>query len=235
MKVERLLLQRGLSLMTSLPLIIALVQAVVVGGFLFRRAMLAGREANAGGNAVKEELALKKELWSRIEAVRSEMADPADCEKANAEVSLAREALKAERGRVIITQAELESVEVRLRELDEVNRELEASALETKEELKICQKKEIDLKTKNDELRVQIADSTTKMEALMSEIEMSVQMQEQVKMMRADLLKSEEQVETLMNEIQKGNEQYFISKRRYDALDVEYAQLYQQYIEQKQK
>ena len=221
--------------MTSLPLIIALVQALVVGGFLFRRAMLAGREANAGGNAVKEELVLKKELWSRIEAVRAEMADPAEYEKANAEVSLAREALKAERGRVIITQAELESIEVRLRELDEVNRELEASALETKEELKICQKKEIDLKTKNDELRVQIADSTTKMEALMSEIEMSVQMQEQVKMMRADLLKSEEQVETLMNEIQKGNEQYFISKRRYDALDVEYAQLYQQYIEQKQK
>jgi DNA-binding phage protein len=73
------------------------------------------------------------------------------------------------------------------------------------------------------------------MEALMSEIEMSVQMQEQVKIMRADLLKSEEQVETLMNEIQKGNEQYFIFKRRYDALDVEYAQLYQQHIEQKQK
>lgn len=221
--------------MTWLPLIISLVQALLVGAFLFRRAMLAAREANAGNDAVKEELALKRELWNRIEAIRVEMAEPAEYEEANTEVTLAREALKAERGRVIITQAELESVEVRLRELDEVNRELEASALETREELKIFQKKEVDLKTKNDELRVQIADSTTKMEALMSEIEMSVQMQEQVKMMRADLLKSEEQVETLMNEIQKGNEQYFNSKRRYDALDVEYAQLYQQYIEQKQK
>jgi chromosome segregation ATPase len=163
------------------------------------------------------------------------MASPAEHEKSLSEVNVARESLKAERGRVIITQAELESVEVRLRELDEVNRELEASTLETKEELKIFQKREVDLKTKNEELRVQIADSTTKLEALMSEIEMSVQMQEQVKVMRADLLKSEEQVETLMNEIQKGNEQYFISKRRYDALDVEYAQLYQQYMEQKQK
>ena len=221
--------------MMWLPLLVTLVQGLLVGGFLFRRAILAGRAANAGNVAVRDELALKQELWSRIETVPSEMADPAECEKANAEVTLARESLKAERGRVIITQAELESVEVRLRELDEVNRELEASALETKEELKIFQKKEVDLKTKNDELRVQIADSTTKMEALMSEIEMSVQMQEQVKMMRADLLKSEEKVETLMNEIQKGNEHYFISKRRYDALDVEYAQLYQQYIEQKQK
>jgi len=143
--------------------------------------------------------------------------------------------LKAERGRVIILQAELEGIEVRLRELDEINRELEAGALETREELKILQKREGELKTKNEELRVQIADSTVKMEALMSEIEMSVQMQEQVKVMQADLLRCEEQVETLMNEIQKGNEQYFVSKRRYDALDVEYAQLYQQYIEQRNK
>ncbi len=216
-------------------IVIAIVQSALVGIFLFRRTMLAGKEARSANQAIKDELALKQELWTRIESVSAEMADPVEYEKISADASKAREALKAERGRVIIIQAELESVEVRLRELDEVNRELEASALETKEELKIFQKRESELKTKNEELRVQIADSTTKMEALMSEIEMSVQMQEQVKIMRADLLKSEEQVETLMNEIQKGNEQYFIFKRRYDALDVEYAQLYQQHIEQKQK
>ena len=81
--------------MPWLPLIVSLVQALIVGGFLFRRAMLAGREANAGNDAVKEELALKKELWSRIESVRSDMADPTEYEKANAEVNLARESLKA--------------------------------------------------------------------------------------------------------------------------------------------
>jgi chromosome segregation ATPase len=221
--------------MSWLVFFLAVGQAFLVGAFLFRRALLAGKEANAGNNQVKEEVATKRELWSRLESIRQEMASPADYEKAKAELNVARESLKAERGRVIITQAELESVEVRLRELDEVNRELEASAIETKEELKVLQKREGELKTKNEELRVQIAHSTTKMEALMSEIEMSVQMQEQVKVMKADLLKAEEQVETLMNEIQKGNEQYSISKRRYDALDVEYAQLYQQYIEQKQK
>lgn len=221
--------------MSLIILLVAVVQSLLVGLFLFRRALAEGREANAGNELVKEELATKRDLWNRLESLRQEMANPDDYEKASSEVNVARESLKAERGRVIITQAELESVEVRLRELDEVNRELEASTLETKEELKILQKREGDLKTKNEELRVQIANSTTKLEALMSEIEMSVQMQEQVKVMRADLLKSEEQVETLMNEIQKGNEQYFIAKRRYDALDVEYAQLYQQYMEQKQK
>jgi chromosome segregation ATPase len=219
----------------AILLLIALAQSVVVGFLLFRRAVSAGSEHKAEHAAVKDELAQKRALWAKIESLQQELADPAEYEVVEREFAIIRDALKAERGRVIITQAELESVEVRLRELDEVTRELEASTLETKEELKILQKKEGELKTKNQELRVQIADSTSKMEMLMSEIEMSVQLEEQVKNMRADLLKCEEQVETLMNEIQKGNEQYFIAKRRYDALDVEYAQLYQQYIEQKQK
>jgi hypothetical protein len=35
-----------------------------------------------------------------------------------------------------------------------------------------------------------------------------------------------------MGEIQKGNDQYFILKKRYDALDIEYAQLYEKFAEQ---
>lgn len=221
--------------MAWLIVLVSLGQSLILGALLFRRALTAGRAANIAHSHIKEELNLKQDLWSRIEQLRGEMADAEEYEQANKDLAIARESLKAERGRVIILQAELEGIEVRLRELDEINRELEASALETREELKILQKREGELKTKNEELRVQIADSTVKMEALMSEIEMSVQMQEQVKVMRADLLRCEEQVETLMNEIQKGNEQYFVSKRRYDALDVEYAQLYQQYIEQRNK
>jgi chromosome segregation ATPase len=221
--------------MAWLIVLVSLGQSLIAGAFLFKRSLTAGRAANTAHSHIKEELKLKQDLWLRIEQLRAEMADAEEYEQANKELATARESLKAERGRVIILQAELEGIEVRLRELDEINRELEAGALETREELKILQKREGELKTKNEELRVQIADSTVKMEALMSEIEMSVQMQEQVKVMQADLLRCEEQVETLMNEIQKGNEQYFVSKRRYDALDVEYAQLYQQYIEQRNK
>jgi acyl carrier protein phosphodiesterase len=39
----------------------------------------------------------------------------------------------------------------------------------------------------------------------------------------------------MLNQIQDTNEQYFNLKRRYDALDVEYAQLYQQLTEQQQR
>lgn len=221
--------------MSSLLWIIAIAESAAVSAFIFWRFLNIGRESLAINKHLKEELDIKRELWGRIESIQGELADPAEYEKTVADLSQSRETLKTERGRVIITQAELESIEVRLRELDEVNRELEASTIETKEDLKIFQKREGELKNKNQDLRTQIATSTSKMEALISEIQMSVQMQEQVKVMRADLLRCEEQVETLINEIQKGNEQYFIAKRRYDALDVEYAQLYQQYQEQKKR
>ena len=121
--------------------------------------------------------------------------------------------------------------EVRLRELEEIHRELEASRTETKEELRILERKEGELRLRNDQLRTQIAEANVKIETIMREIELSAQMQEEVVNLQAELLRSEEQVETLLNEIQRGNEQYFILKRRYDALDVEYAQLYQQFNE----
>jgi chromosome segregation ATPase len=217
--------------MTALILAIALVQALVVGAIVFLRA----RAANAGRERVYanvlEEVEQKRALWDQVQKLSSELADPKELAERIRNFAVARESLKAERGRVTIAQAELDMIEVRLRELEEIHRELEASTTETKEELRILQRKEDELKAKNDNLRVQIAETNSKMEVLLSEIEVSAQMQEQVVNLKAELLRSEEQVQTLLNEIQKGNEQYFILKRRYDALDVEYAQLYQQFNE----
>ena len=207
--------------MALIILIVGILQAAVVGVVIFLRA----RAVNAGRESVYAnvlaEVGEKRALWSRIQELSHEMADPQQLLLSAKAFTTARESLKAERGRVTIAQAELDMIEVRLRELEEITRELEASTTETKEELKI----------KNDHLRVQIAVTTSKMETIMSEIEMSAQMQEQVLKLRGDLLQSEEQGQTLLNEIQRGNEQYFILKRRYDALDVEYAQLYQQFNE----
>ena len=142
------------------------------------------------------------------------MADPQQLSSSAKAFTTARESLKAERGRVTIAQAELDMIEVRLRELEEITRELEASTTETKEELKILQRKEEDLKSKNDHLRVQIAVTTSKMETIMSEIEMSAQMQEQVLKLRGDLLQSEEQGQTLLNEIQRKKKRDTNQNRR---------------------
>lgn len=215
----------------TLVLVIGLAQALLVGGFVFLRARAASAGRERLYKAVLDEVEQKRELWEEVRQLSQKMADPKELASSVKNFTVARESLKAERGRVTIAEAELDMIEVRLRELEEIHRELDASRTETKEELRILERKEGELRLKNDQLRTQISEANVKIETIMREIELSAQMHEEVVNLQADLLRSEEQVETLLNEIQRGNEQYFILKRRYDALDVEYAQLYQQFNE----
>lgn len=218
--------------MSFIIVMVGLIQGCVVGALVFNRARHLNDGKLADYELLTDEVRQKEDLWNKVESIRVELAGEEEFSACAKKFLGARESLKAERGRVTITQAELESVEGRLRELEEISRELEASTMETKEELKILKRKELDLKEKNDGLRTQIAESTEKMDALMAEIEMTAQMQERVSVMKSELLRAEEQIQTLLNEILISNEQYFNLKRRYDALDVEYAQLYQQLTEQ---
>lgn len=215
----------------TLVLVIGVGQAILLAGFVFLRARAASAGRERMYQAVLDEVEQKRELWEEVKQLSQKMADPRELASSVKSFTVARESLKAERGRVTIAEAELDMIEVRLRELEELHRELEASRTETKEELRILERKEGELRLRNDQLRTQISEANVKIETIMREIELSAQMQEEVVNLQAELLRSEEQVETLLNEIQRGNEQYFILKRRYDALDVEYAQLYQQFNE----
>ncbi len=217
--------------MMTLVLVIGVGQAILLAGFVFLRARAASAGRERMYQAVLDEVEQKRELWEEVKQLSQKMADPSELASSVKSFTVARESLKAERGRVTIAEAELDMIEVRLRELEELHRELEASRTETKEELRILERKEGELRLRNDQLRTQISEANVKIETIMREIELSAQMQEEVVTLQAELLRSEEQVETLLNEIQRGNEQYFILKRRYDALDVEYAQLYQQFNE----
>jgi chromosome segregation ATPase len=221
--------------MWILIVIVGIAEALIVGLIVFNRARHLNDDAVFEYETLKDEVQQKRDLWSRVEALRAELGDEKEFTLKAREYISARETLKIERGQAMLSQVELETLEGRLRELEEISRELEASATETKEELKILQRKQDELSSKNAALRGQIADSVSKMEALMAEIEMTAQMQEQVNQMRSELLRSEEKIQTMLNQIQQSNEQYFNLKRRYDALDVEYAQLYQQLNEQMQR
>lgn len=218
--------------MGILVLILGVLEAAAIGGFLFvMTKKLSGGAVESAAN-LAEEVATKRELNERIKTLSAELLDIGLLRDKVAELIVSKESLKAERGRVTITQAELETIEVRLRELDEIARELEASMTETKEELKILQRKEKELSNKNEALREQIQSSLSKMDEIISQIELTAQMQEQITRARADLMKTEEQITTLLEQIQAGNEQYFILKKRFDALDIEYAQLYEKFAEQ---
>lgn len=216
-------------------LVIAFVQAAAVGVYAYRKARHVNDDVIAQFELLKDEVQQKRDLWAKVEVLQQELAADSDLRKVAQEFLDCREALRFERGRATITQAELEALEVRMRELDEIGRELEVSQTETKEELKILRRKEEDMRTKNESLRGQIEDSLSKMDVLMAEIEMTAQMQNQVAEMKSEFLRSQEKIQTMLNHIQQSNEQYFNLKRRYDALDVEYAQLCQQITERAQR
>ena len=170
-------------------------------------------------------------LKSKVDAALAEMRPLEEIQKLVLAARIASDTLKADRGRVTITQAELETVETRLRELEEIERELEASGTETAEELKILTKKEQELSAKNAALKEQIENSVKQMDALLNALQDNAAAQEQVLNMKTQLILTEQKTEEMVVQIELGNDQYFDLKRRYDALDIEYAQLYEKFSE----
>lgn len=217
--------------MEMLFALVAGVQLVGVVFFILAKARRINDSNREIYDNIEDEIRQKKELLQAVEQSRNELAPEEQFILAVKKYRVAKEFLKEEQGRYVIAQADLDALENRLRELDEAARELEASSTETKEELKIIEKKQNDLKSKNEDLRTQIKDSTKKIEELVVEIELSTQMRERVLRMKSELLTAEQQIDTTMLEIDKLNDQYFTMKKKYDALDVEFAQLFQQFSE----
>jgi chromosome segregation ATPase len=215
--------------MAFLLIIIAIVEAAACLGviYFFLSKNTAGIKQELA--KVEQEVTHRESLHTQLKDLMAQMIDVGLLREQGKELISAKEALKAERGRNTITQAELETVESRLRELEEIERELEASGIETKEELKILKKKEKELSSKNEQLKQQIETSLKQMEELFAEIELTAQVQEQITAMKTELVTTQSKIDLLLLQIEQSNEQYFLNKQRYDALDIEYAQLYEKF------
>jgi chromosome segregation ATPase len=217
--------------MIFLYLVIALVEAAALAaGIYFGLSRMKGGARDSAGKLLAETQE-RRTLVEQISDCAAQLVPMQEVRKTVGEIFVVQEALRAERGRTTISQAELETVEGRLRELEEIERELEASGIETQEELKILKKKETELKNKNQALQTQIKDSLEKLNVLMGEVEFSSQVKEQMANMQSELLRTEQQIETLVVQMEESNDQYFLMKKRYDALDIEYAQLYERFTE----
>ena len=218
--------------MTALLVLLAGPAVAVVFGYLMVSSVSRRRNLLRDSmRAFESELEKKTGMRKEIEELYAGMVDVGSAQKVAAEIKTVREALKAERGRIMITQAELETVESRLRELEEIERELEASGIETKQELSILKKKHEELSEKNEHLKEQLNFSLEQLQQLMAEVEMSSQIAEEIDKMRINVVGTQEKIGILLIQIEQGNDQYFILKKRYDALDIEYAQLYEKFSE----
>ena len=214
-----------------LIIIIGLVEAVGLAAAMY--VIVSKKKSTMGGAADKleDELKLRQGYETQINSLFAGLVKIDQLVQQADIIRNLQESLKAERGRITITQAELETVETRLRELDEIERELEASSLETKEELKILKRKEGDLGQKNSTLKQQLEITRENMSKILTDIQLSAEMQDQIRAMQSEIMSCEQKIDDLLLRIEQGNEQYFILKSRYDALDIEYAQLYEKFAE----
>lgn len=212
-------------------IIIGIIELLLFGGAIFF--LVKGKKSSSDSvlEQIEKEEKTREELYAKLkESEEGLIPFSALIDKAES-ADQASSSLRLERGRVTITQAELETVEARLRELDEIERELAASNVETQEELKILTKKEKDLANKNAQLKDQLLTSKTELDKILGSIQEKSEIQTKVMKCQEELLKTEVQIDDLLAQIQGGNEQYFLLKKRYDALDIEYAQLYEKFSE----
>ncbi|MFN8390359.1 MAG: hypothetical protein U0136_08730 [Bdellovibrionota bacterium] len=139
----------------------------------------------------------------------------------------AEEELRAEKGRLTITEAELEAVDVRLRELEELKRELEMSSIDAIRELELLRAQERDIANQNETLKNQLKASLEQLDMLLDALQSSGEAVERLTNAKKELLDAEVKTQYYQENIAILNHRYVDLKKAYDALDIEYAQLYE--------
>ena len=178
---------------------------------------------------VEEEFKKKRESIADLAQLSLGMISSKGFERLNGELTTAEEKLRSERGRLTITEAELEAVERRLRDLEELKRELEVSSLEASRELELLRTQQRDIQAENERLKDQLHASIEKLEVLILELNGSPAVVEHLTATKGELSQIEKQCENYAGQTHLINTKYMDLKKAYDALDIEYAQLYERH------
>lgn len=167
--------------------------------------------------------------YQKVSSLMKEMVPFSDLKDKVITLNKIKEDIKQKTGKISIAEAEKEAVNNRLKELEEISKELEASALETKKELDLLEAKQRELKNKNEQLNMKIQDNEVEIERSITVLEIGEDLQEKINEVKKHLTATQEQTKTLTMQLEGEKNQYLILKRRFDALDIEYAQLYEKY------
>lgn len=176
---------------------------------------------------VKKEFEIKSEAIKKLaisvigltteEKISEARNDLGDCESI----------LSAEKGKQAIAEAEIEALDVRLRELEELKRELEVSNMDAIKEVEMLKAQERDMANKNLGIQDQLKNSLDQIEILINIMSSNAKAVEILNKSKTELIEVEKKIAFYELEITKINKQYVVLKKAYDALDIEYAQLYE--------
>jgi chromosome segregation ATPase len=176
---------------------------------------------------LQEEMDLKKDVLKELAEINLGLASVDLRDQAKADVAMEEDVLRGEKGKSTIVQAELEAVDLRLRELEEIQRELEASSLEASRELEMLRMQEKEFEQKNAKLRANLESIFMQLDQLMNSLSSSQEAVDKLLSAKNDLIQTQDKIQYYEDNISLLNKKYMDLKRAYDALDIEYAQLYE--------
>jgi hypothetical protein len=210
-----------------------LIVVIFAGGFglLF---VLLGKKFSADSLILKRNLEILKDESRTKEGILRQLAELAVCHVTKEyygtleeQQRTTEEELRAEKGRLTITEAELEAVDVRLRELEELKRELEMSSIDAIRELELLRAQERDIANQNEGLKNQLQSSLDQLDSLLDMLASSAEAVEHLQAAKKELLEADTKTHYYQEQISLLNHRYVGLKKAYDALDIEYAQLYE--------
>jgi chromosome segregation ATPase len=198
-------------------------------GYLTFFLMKGGNRSGESEKELEKASRSLKDLLARLEAAKLRVVAVSQVLPLVKELHILDDELKSKKIKVSIALSELEAVEFRLQELEEIRREIEVSASEIKDELRALQEREAELRSRREELESMLQASAERMSTIATELSMSAEMQMQIERMQGELVSTQYQCDKLLVQIQQGNEQCIAMKQRYNALDIEYALLYERF------
>lgn len=210
-----------------------LIGIVFLGGAVGLSFWLKKRYSSGDEQLKKNLIVLRDEIKKKQETLRElgqlclGLVSPAHLEGIDEQLASAEEELRAEKGRLTITEAELEAVDIRLRELEELKRELEMSGIDAIRELELLRAQERDMNSQNEALRNQLRSAVEQLDSLLGLLASSAEAVEKLQSAKTELLEAESKSQWYEEQIAIYNQKYLGLKRAYDALDIEYAQLYE--------
>lgn len=180
-------------------------------------------------NILKDEMQTKESIFRELQDINLGLTSPEEVKSLQTEVQQLQNSVKAEQGRISITQAELDAVETRLRELQEVERELESSQITALKEIEMLQSQERHLAEENQILHGKVSANFDRLEIILGQLHSSQEAMDSLAQAKTTVSKSMQEIEWYTEDIAKLNKKYVELKNAYDALDIEYAQLYEKH------
>lgn len=173
------------------------------------------------------EYAKKKEVLESLAVALPGLISSEDLESERDGLTEFEALINTTSGKCAITEAEIEALDIRLRELEELGRELEVSKLDALKEIEMLKAQERDMSKQNQAINSQLMNSMEQIDFLLDVLNANVEATEQLNKIRAEMLEVEKKTNYYEEETNKINQNYVGLKRAYDALDIEYAQLYE--------